>query len=179
MKNKNKQINMQSKRINIKQFLILIMFVFTITSCTEEYTTDHTPTAYWNFRTEDAIVINTGYNHSINILFGLSRDEQTIFYEVDEVEWFECPDSTYGKTISYNSKGNFEIDSEFKPFSEWNECNVKFPIDTTKSWLFRFEGKNIPNNISFLYDTKNNVGDTLIFWDSDTTKYYFIKQLIY
>ena len=75
--------------------------------------------------------------------------------------------------------GDFEIIGNIKPFSEWNECNVKFPPDTTKSWVFKIEGKNIPKDISFLYDTKNNIGDTLIFWDSDTTKHYFEKGLLF
>jgi len=40
---KHKQINTHSKRINVKQFLILIMFALAITSCEEEESTDHNP----------------------------------------------------------------------------------------------------------------------------------------
>jgi hypothetical protein len=74
------------------------------------------------------------------------------------------------------TNGKFEINGNIKPFSEWNKCNIKIPVDTTKNWLFRFEGKNVPTNISFLYDY-NNIGDNLVFWDSASNiKYNFEKK---
>jgi hypothetical protein len=48
----------------------------------------------------------------------------------------------------------------------------------TKNWLFRFEGKNIPTNISALWDIDNTSEYTLVLWDSvSNTKYDFKKKI--
>ena len=157
-----------------KKFMLFFMITFSMTSCTEE-TDGNTTIAIWL-----CDVQQDDYNFGMQINFDLWRDGKKIGYVTYGGKYIERKDSTYGETINYDPiSDEFEIIGNIKPFSEWNECNIKFSSDTTKNWIFKYEGKNIPKNISFFYDTKNNIGDTLIFWDSvDNVKYYFKKNIM-
>ena len=138
------------------------LLTFTVMGCKDEsYSTAHPPVLIWNCRDSDEIIL-------VSFRFSLNNENQ-LLYALDIIE-----------NIEYISAvGEFEIIGSIKPFSEWNECNIKFPSDTTKNWLFRFEGKNIPTNISVLWDTKNTSGDTLVFWDSvSNIKYNFKKYIM-
>ena len=144
-----------------KTLILIVLFIFAVvmTNCDKRGYDDEPPSAVWGQNID-------GLYGNGQIQFG-NFDIDKIHYSLFIEEKFECTNE------------EFEIIGNIESFSDWNECNIKFPSDTPKKWLFKLEGKNIPKNISFLYDVKNNIGDTLIFWDSDTTKYYFIKQLIY
>ena len=145
--------------------IALFMFAFTIMGCENtnsgerDYSCD--PVVVWVYKNKNDIC---------NLFFYKTSDNESIVYTI----------TYYNLDILIaNIEEVFKISENTKPFSEWNECNIKFPIDTTKSWFFRFQGKNTPKNILFLYDTRNNIGDTLIFWDSvSNIKYYFEKIIM-
>ena len=142
--------------------IALFMFAFTIMGCENtnsggrDYACD--PVAVWVYKNKNDIC---------NLFF--CKNNESIYYFYDY---------SYFKDCRLDEGFKFEINEILKPFSEWNECNFKMPFDTTKSWLFMFKGKDIPKNISFLFDRKDNIGDTLIFWDSiNNVKYYFEKNI--
>jgi hypothetical protein len=148
-----------------KIFLLwaLALFICTVVGCKEDTVGNYT-IAVW------ACQDTNDYYFGIQISFPLWKDGKKIGYQILMFE----KDKEYEPINS-----EFEINGNIQPFSEWQECNIKFPNDTTKNWLFRYEGENIPQNISFLYDIKNNIGDTLVFWDSiSNIKYYFEKHII-
>jgi hypothetical protein len=48
-------------------------------------------------------------------------------------EYYEIQYQVAGSETYEDIMGAFEIDGNIKSFSEWNECNIKLPIDTTKN----------------------------------------------
>ena len=150
-------------------FFAMFIASFSLISCnTEGGGIDGAPVIYWEYL-EDA----NFPPQKLRIFFcitNINTDILCIAYNLFSINIGEV-------NFVYEKQGIFEISENIKPFYEWQECNIKLPFDTTKSWLFRFEGKNIPKNISALYDAKDNNNYTLVFWDIiDNVKYYLKKS---
>ena len=160
----------------MKLKIVILLIIATLISCQKQpsgidYSYDVRPVA--------AFLIYQNKEDSCNLYFNrTSVAEGTIEFRSIYYYYCNCDDFPNYRHSVIN--GIFEINKNTKPFSEWNECSIGVLPDTTKSQVFKFkfEGKNIPTNISFLYDLENNIGDTLVFFDSvNNIRYYFRKYI--
>ena len=159
----NMKIQFLETSLKTLKFGLLILAMASVVGCTT-YTDGGGKVALWECRGEQQYIIA-----QITFIRSRNQNAEEIWYEII----MDIENEYYKTTMTI-----FEINEDIKPFSEWNECNVKFPSDTTKNWLFRFEGKNIPTNISILHDLNTNV-DILVFWDSvSNIKYNFKKRIM-
>ena len=153
----------------MKLKILMLLIIATLISCQKE--PEYYPVAaFWIYQNKE---------DSCNLYFNrTSVAEGTI--EFRSIYYYYCNCDEFPNYRHSVTNGIFGINENMKPFSEWNECNIDLFLDTTKNWLFRLEGKNIPENISFLYDINNNIGDTLVFFDSvNNIRYYFRKHIRY